>query len=283
MIGDRYRLGLQSGPIHRATAGDPHACRPNDDFRRERGAMTAPTARTLNRRDVGTIARAFLPARWYGNRSPYYYVRSKLASDPLYSGIVDVLRDSEAPLLDLGCGLGLLAHTLRHAGVTVSYRGVDNDVGKITRAVAAARAAGLAGVRFETLDLAAQLPQHQGSVALLDVLQFLPPEAQERLLDAAIAMLTPGASLVLRSGLDDDGWRAQVTRRVDQFSRWVRWMNAGPTRYPARDALEARFAAAGLQTEFSPLFGRTPFNNWRIVAKRIDQATALSASGDSQR
>ena len=45
-------------------------------------------------------------------------------------------------------------------------------------------------------------------------------------------------------------------------------MNAGPTRYPAREALERRFAEAGLRTEFSPLFGRTPFNNWRIVATR---------------
>jgi SAM-dependent methyltransferase len=230
--------------------------------------MTSPPASTLSRRESGTIARAFLPARWYGNRAPYYYVRSKLASDPLYGGVVDALRDSDAPLLDLGCGLGLLAHTLRHAGVALSYRGVDNDAGKITQAAAAARAAGLADARFEMLDLAAELPHHRGNVALLDVLQFLPPAAQERLLDAAIAMLTPGASLVLRSGLDDDGWRAHVTRRVDQFSRWVRWMNAGPTRYPARAALEARFAAAGLQTEFSPLFGHTPFNNWRIVAKR---------------
>lgn len=230
--------------------------------------MTPTSARALNRRDVGTIARAFLPVPWYGNRARYYYVRSKLASDPLYGGIVEVLRDSRAPLLDLGCGLGLLAHTLRHAGLALPYRGVDNDARKIAQAAAASTAAGLADTRFETLDLATSLPEHRGNVALLDVLQFLPPPAQERLLDAAIAMLTPGARLVLRSGLDDDSWRARVTRRVDEFSRWVRWMNAGPTRYPARDALAQRFAAAGLHTEFSPLFGRTPFNNWRIVATR---------------
>lgn len=224
--------------------------------------------RPLRPSDVAAIARAFLPARWYGNRTPYYYVRAKLASDPLYGGIVAVLRDSRAPLLDLGCGLGLLAHTLRHAGIALPYRGVDNDARKIARATSAAVATGLADVQFETLDLATTLPVHRGNVALLDVLQFLPPAAQERLLDAAVAMLTPGACLVLRSGLDDDGWRARVTRRVDQFSRWVRWMNTGPTRYPAREALAQRFAAAGLRAEFSPLFGHTPFNNWRIVATR---------------
>ncbi|MBL8300124.1 MAG: methyltransferase domain-containing protein [Rhodanobacteraceae bacterium] len=230
--------------------------------------MRPAKAPTFDRREVAAIARAFLPARWYGNRTPYYYVRTKLASDPLYSGIVEVLRDNPAPLLDLGCGLGLLAHTLRQAGLALPYRGVDNDAGKIARAAAAARSAGLAHTEFETMDLATSLPQHRGSVALLDVLQFLPPDAQDRLLDAAIAMLTPGASLVLRSGLHDDSWRARVTYRVDQFSRWIRWMNVGPTRYPARDALAQRFAAAGLTAEFSPLFGRTPFNNWRIVATR---------------
>ena len=43
-------------------------------------------------------------------------------------------------------------------------------------------------------------------------------------------------------------------------------MNAGPKRYPAADALRARFDAAGLHSEFTPLHGNTPFNNWRVVA-----------------
>jgi hypothetical protein len=46
------------------------------------------------------------------------------------------------------------------------------------------------------------------------------------------------------------------------------WMNAGPRSYPSADALRARFDAAGLQAEFTPLFGNTPFNNWRVVATR---------------
>lgn len=225
-------------------------------------------AQTLNRRDASAIACAFLPRHRFGNRASYYYVRSKLASDPLYGGVVEILRGSRAPLLDLGCGLGLLAHTLRRAGVGLSYRGVDNDLGKIERARIAAAAASLGATQFESMDLSAVLPTHQGSVALLDVLQFLPAATQERLLDAVLPMLTPGAHLILRTGLDDGSWRARVTRGVDKFSRWVRWMNAAPTGYPSREALSTRFAAAGLNVEFSPLFGRTPFNNWRVVATR---------------
>jgi hypothetical protein len=45
-------------------------------------------------------------------------------------------------------------------------------------------------------------------------------------------------------------------------------MNAGPQRYPDADALRARFDAAGLQAAFTPLYGKTPFNNWRVVATR---------------
>jgi 2-polyprenyl-3-methyl-5-hydroxy-6-metoxy-1,4-benzoquinol methylase len=214
------------------------------------------------------IARNFLPDRWYGNRTHYYYARAKLRSDPLYPGMVDALRGSRAPLLDLGCGIGLFVHALRAAGIALPYRGVDNDAGKIAQAQRAAGNAGLADVGFDCIDLAAGLPAHRGSVALLDVLQFVPPQAQDGILDAAVAMLVPGARLLLRTGLDDGSARARTTRRIDALSRMLGWMNAGPQRYPDADALRARFDAAGLHSEFTPLYGNTPFNNWRVVATR---------------
>ncbi len=222
----------------------------------------------LSRERARAIARAFLPTRRFGSRWDYHYTRSKLGSDPLYPGICAALRGSSAPLLDLGCGLGLLAHALRDDGIVLAYCGVDNDAGKIARARAAAARRQLANVAFETVDLARGLPAHHGSVALLDVLQFLAPDAQARTLDAAIAMLTPGARLVIRTGLDEHGGRARITRAVDVLSRLLGWMNAGPTRYPNEAALRAKFDAAGLQAQFTPLSGNTPFNNWRIVVIR---------------
>lgn len=225
-------------------------------------------ARPLNRERARAIASAFLPARRFGSRWDYYYTCSKLGSDPLYPGICAALRGSTAPLLDLGCGLGLLAHALRDDGIALPYRGVDNDAGKIARATAAAAQRQLRDVVFDAVDLARALPAHRGSVALLDVLQFLAPDAQARTLDAAIAMLTPGARLVIRTGLDERGGRARFTRAVDVLSRVLGWMNAGPTRYPAEAALRARFAAAGLQAQFTPLSGNTPFNNWRVLVTK---------------
>ena len=230
--------------------------------------MSDTTTRPLSRAHARAIASAFLPTQRFGSRWDYHYTRSKLGSDPLYPGICDALRGTSAPLLDLGCGLGLLAHALRDDGIALAYRGVDNDAGKIARATAAAARRQLADVTFDTVELAHQLPVHRGSVVLLDVLQFLAPEAQARTLDAAISMLAPGARLVIRTGLDEHGSRARITRAVDVFSRLLGWMNAGPTRYPNETALRAKFDAAGLQTQFTPLSGNTPFNNWRVVVKR---------------
>ena len=232
---------------------------------------TAPVpaaGRAFDRDTSLRIARNFLPPHWYGNRTHYYYARAKLRSDPLYPGMVDALRGSSAPLLDLGCGIGLFAHALRAAGIALPYRGVDNDAGKIAQARRAAGNAGLDDVGFDCIDLAAGLPPHRGSVALLDVLQFVPAAAQDAILDAAVAMLAPGARLLLRTGLDDGSARARTTRRIDALSRSLGWMNAGPQRYPDADALRARFDAAGLESEFTPLYGHTPFNNWRVVATR---------------
>jgi SAM-dependent methyltransferase len=218
--------------------------------------------------DALRIARAFLPERWYGNRTLYYYARTKLRTDPLYPGVIEALRGTTAPVLDLGCGIGLLAHALRTQGLAMQYYGVDIDAPKIAEARRAARRAGLRDVAFDAVDIADGLPAHQGSVAILDVLQFVPHAVQEDIVAAAIERLGPGGRLVIRTGLDDGTARSRTTWRVDVFSRLVRWMPAKPRLYPDPEALKALFARAGLQARFTPLFGNTPFNNWRIVATR---------------
>ena len=222
----------------------------------------------LPREQATVIARAFLPPYRVLNRWDYHYIRSKLSTDPLYPGVLGALRGSTAPLLDLGCGLGLLAHALRHDGQSMPYHGVDNDADKIARATAAADRTELASTRFAYVDLAHHLPEHAGSVAILDVLQYLPAPAQRHLLENVIAMLTPGARLVIRTGLVDGSRRGLVSRIGDRAANLIGWMQSTPRCYPSADGLRAIVEGAGLQMAIEPLWGRTPFNNWLVVAQR---------------
>lgn len=219
--------------------------------------------------EARVIARAFLPRRFYGNRYDYYYTLTKLRTDPLYPGVLEALRGTTAPVLDLGCGLGLLLHALRLDGQSMPWHGVDIDADKIGRGRGIAARAGLTdGARFDVMDLAQGWPPHRGSVAILDVLQYLDAQAQGILLDDTASMLVPGAKLVIRSGLGDDTRRGRTTRITDRLAHFAGWMQEVPKRYPTRDELESRLGAAGLAVEFRPLYGNTPFNNWLIVAAR---------------
>lgn len=222
----------------------------------------------FDRHHATRIARAFLPERWYGNRYDYYYTQAKLRTDPLYPGALAALRGCDAPLLDLGCGLGLFAHALRADGQHMPYVGVDIDAGKIARAQVIAARSALPATRFEVLDLGRGMPVHAGSVAILDVLQYLALERQHELLQGVAAMLTPGARLVIRTGLGDESGRGLTTRITDRLAHTFGWMQEVPKQYPTRAGLDAQLRAAGLAATFKPLYGNTPFNNWLVVAQR---------------
>jgi SAM-dependent methyltransferase len=221
----------------------------------------------MTRPQAQAIARAFLPTHPLGNRYDYYYTRTKLRTDPLYPGVLAALRGTDAPVLDLGCGLGLLAHALRADGQRQRYHGVDIDAAKIRRAGAIAARNGLQDTRFQVVDLGQSWPEHHGSVAILDVLQYLDQAMQANLIRSVARMLTPGARLVIRSGLGDSSGRGRTSRITDVLAHLAGWMQEVPKCYPTRDSLQTQLDAAGLQATFAPLYGNTPFNNWLIVAE----------------
>ncbi|PJJ96761.1 methyltransferase domain-containing protein [Luteimonas sp. YGD11-2] len=238
------------------------------------GAIAADHGRPLEPARARSIARAFAPAHPLGNRHDYYYTLIKLRSDPLYPGVLAALRGTREPVLDLGCGLGLLAHALRQDGQSMPYYGVDIDADKIGRGRRVAARSGLADVHFDVVDLARTTPSHAGSVAILDVLQYLQQPAQQALLSTVGAMLTPGARLVIRTGLSEESRRGRTTRIADRLASLVGWMQERARCYPTRDGLEAMLATAGLRATFAPLYGNTPFNNWLVVAERAGDTAA---------
>ena len=152
------------------------------------------------------------------------FARAKLARDPLFATL---LRTGAIPdaacLIDLGCGQGLLAAWLHAARTTWNasaaedrwppgwpappkvgtYLGIDRsriDIRRARRALPSfARV-----FRGDVRTLGPTLLDRCDAVTLLDVLHYLPPLAQDRLIGAIAAGLPPWGVLVMRVG--DGAW-----------------------------------------------------------------------------
>ena len=218
------------------------------------------------REEAEQLARLFLP----GSRYNYYYVRSKLRADPLYPAVYEELQSRTLPLLDVGCGLGLLGFFLRGRGWQGDYSGIDFDRRKINagQQADAAHPGGPSSFKLEVGDARTPLPDHSGDVTLLDVLQFLTEAQQRDLLCLLAARVAPGGKLIIRSGIRDDSKRFRITRRMDWFAKLTFWMKAAPIHYPTLDFLLNTLAECGLHGESRPLWGATPFNNYLLVFQR---------------
>lgn len=205
---------------------------------------------------------SLFPGRWNRN-----YVASKLRTDPLYTALEQEFRGTELPLLDLGCGLGLLALFLRARGIAVPIVGLDYDQPKIQSARLAAATSQDKDLTFSHHDARKGLPEHQGNVSILDILQFFTPVEQQSLLELAASRVAPGGKLVIRSGLRDGSLRFRITVFGDFLAKATFWMKAAPTHYPTYRDFERILSPFGA-VEISPLWGQTPFNNHLIVLTR---------------
>ncbi|MCW1886268.1 class I SAM-dependent methyltransferase [Luteolibacter flavescens] len=195
------------------------------------------------------------------------YVGSKVKTDPLYGAVHEELRGSALPLLDLGCGLGLLAFYLRERGLDFPITGVDYDPRKIESAWKASAALDHRDLSFATHDARQGLPEHHGNVTILDILQFFTPEEQATLIGLAASRVAPGGKLVIRSCLRDDSRRFKVTVFCDYIAKATFWMKAAPTHYPSAEEFQRNLSPHGKVT-ISPLWGGTPFNNHLIVMEK---------------
>lgn len=203
-------------------------------------------------------------SRLFDDRSLRSYVYWKVRTDPAYAAVAQHLRGrDQEPLLDLGCGVGVLPFFLRELGITSPIVGVDHDERKIDAARLAARR--YRGIDFIRADARDPLPEGHNAV-VLDVLQYFPAEDQRRILTNLARIIPRGGVAIFRQGIRDDSWRHRVTRTVDAFARASRWMRAEKLNFPSREQLIQPFA--GFETEITPLWGRMPFNNYLFVFRR---------------
>lgn len=196
------------------------------------------------------------------------YTRGKLRTDPLYNGVFGELKSSNLPLLDIGCGLGILAMYLRERGYQSSIIAIDYDAAKIRQGQKMIQLGGYSEIALASADARAGLPDHSGDVTILDIMQFFDFTEQTRLLRAAAERVAPGGKLVIRSGLAERNIRFFVTWVADIFARCSFWMKSAPIHYPTAVSFRDTLEGEGFEVEIRPFWGKTPFNNYLILARR---------------
>jgi SAM-dependent methyltransferase len=204
-------------------------------------------------------------ARRFESRFLRGYVRGKLRSDPVYPAARERLEGTTGPILDLGCGIGLLGLYLRESGLSLEVVGIDFDPRKIeagTRALS-----GLTGLALRKGD-ARERFEFRGSVVLLDLLHYFDDLDQQRILANAADCARPGDVVVIRDCLNDGSWRYRLTWLEESIATSIGWLRGERLNFPTRDAVAAAFRERGFEEEVVPLWGRTPFNNHLLTFRR---------------
>ncbi len=211
----------------------------------------------MTRDDLASRIAAHYPTRFLRS-----YVRSKVRIDPVYAAVYERVRDSTEPVLDVGCGVGVLAVYLRARGFRAPISGVDHD----ERKIAIARRV-LPDAAFAVGDARASLDAG-GTVVLLDLLHYFRSEEQTAILESVARTAT---TVIIRDAIRDGSWRYRITYAQETFSRAVRWLRAERLRFPSRDDVMRSFR--GFTSEVVPLYGSTPFNNYLFVFRRSAPGT----------
>ena len=191
------------------------------------------------------------------------YVRSKIRADPVYAAVFERIGESSEPLLDIGCGIGILALYLRARGFRAPIRGVDTD----DRKVAIARSVMPEATTFSVADARAAIDP-VGTIVLLDLLHYFRGDEQARILASAARSAT---TVIIRDAIRDGSWRYRITYLQEMFARVTRWLRAERLHFPTRDDVMRPFD--GFDAEVAPLYGRTPFNNYLFVFRRSAAGT----------
>ncbi len=197
------------------------------------------------------------------------YVYWKIRTDPIYRVVSEALSGTgDLPLLDLGCGAGVLAFYLREHGFVGHVHGVDLDGGKIAVANGIATAVKSNAV-FDRMDFRELHDSTRGHVTMLDVLLFVSEPTQRELLARAASFVDPEHGVfIVRTGIGDGSWRHRITHAMDDVACFFRWMKVRPVHYPSREIFREVLMPLGFDVEFRPLRGRMPFNNHVVIARR---------------
>ena len=220
-----------------------------------------PGDATEHERACARVASHF-PQRWLRG-----YVSSKLRSDLIYPSGYELLRGSAAPILDVGCGVGLLGFYLRERGCGQPVLGLDLDARKIEQGQKIAQAH-YPGIDLRYQDVQQALPEFAGNIILFDVLHYLPLAQQTRLLAQLAERVAPGGLLLIRDCPRDNGPRFWMTFFAEKFAQLISWNLRTSLHFPSRERINDAFPSGEFERESRALWGKSPFNNYVFIFRR---------------
>jgi 2-polyprenyl-3-methyl-5-hydroxy-6-metoxy-1,4-benzoquinol methylase len=201
------------------------------------------------------------------------YVVNKLRSDPVYPAVYELVKNSREPLVDVGCGVGLLGFYLRERGFQQPITGLDFDRRKIRYATEIGNS-NYCQLEFRRHDIREETPPFRGNLAILDVLHYLSPADQKTLLVRLRNQMALGGLLILRDSPRDGTARYWFTYLAEIFTQCITWSVATPLHFPSRETICQNFDTKEFLFEGKPLWGGTPFNNQLFIFQRKLSAAA---------
>jgi SAM-dependent methyltransferase len=203
------------------------------------------------------IAEAFHDGRWLQG-----YIAGKLLHDPLFQTALAILMEREGQIIDLGCGLGLLALWLREHGCKISYLGCDLDSWKVNAGRCAAARLTYEEIEFITGNML-ELPLNGATtICAFDVLHYLPPIGQEQMILKLAEAARTGALVLIRTGVRGCGWHSGLAELQEWWIRASGWIPSTNRTLPRLDEMVRKFETLDCRVEVTPLHGIIPFSNY---------------------
>ena len=211
-------------------------------------------------------------------RFAWHFARGKLRWDPVFSHLVaEGLITPGARVLDIGCGQGLLASLVRAAGNAAEAGRWPSEwaaaptgarvtgIELMPRDIARARDALGDSADFVCADMRSAAFPEVDAVVILDVLHYVPIDAQDAILARVHTALCSGGRLVLRVGDAASRSRFTSSQWVDRVVTFVRGHRVQPRYGRTLAEWTARLAELGFAVASRPMHAGTPFANTLLV------------------